>query len=120
MLLWISAFDIEIFNVYLSDSIFGMKVRVNTSSLKSRLLDLSKDHDRFIAFVEGAVRLYNGRSHESSAKVLYVFEIEGFDQHIGLGQAFYLGGQLFVLVHPHLEPVVGHGLCLRFEEQQVF
>ena len=49
---------------------------------------------------------------ETFAELLAVFEIEGLDEHAGLGFALDLRGHDLLAVHPHFQPVVGHGLGL--------
>jgi len=46
--------------------------------------------------------------------------IDGLDEHGCLGQTLDLGGLHLFLVHPHLELVVGHSLCLGLEKKKVF
>src|SRR3990172_6928626 len=88
--------------------------------LKLPFFNLCKYHNGLVPFIQRTVSLDDGRTHDSATEVLYLFKVECFYKHGGLCEAFYLGRDFFILVNPHLQPVIGDSLCLRLQMQQIF
>src|SRR3990172_2630606 len=88
--------------------------------LKLPFLNLCKYHNGLVPFIQRAVSLDDGRTHDSSTEVLYLFKIECFYKHGGLCEALYFCRSLFILINPHVNPVVGHCFCFCLQMQHVF